>query len=58
MNLENGFKLIIFLTLFFIINYLIMLIRYENELRKRKIIQRNKIATLFPKGAFIKSIID
>ena len=53
MNLEAGFRLIIFLALFGFTNYLMMLKRYENELKKRQIIQKNRIAVLYPKGTFI-----
>ena len=53
MNLETGFQFIIFLFLFGFTNYLMMLKRYENDLKKRKIIQKNKITELYPKGTFI-----
>ena len=53
MNLEAGFQFIIFLVLFGFTNYLIMLKRYENDLKKRKIIQNNKLLNLYPKGTFI-----
>ena len=53
MNLEAGFRFIIFLALFGFTNYLMMLKRYENELKKRQIIQKNRIAVLYPKGTFI-----
>ena len=53
MNLEAGFQFIIFLVLFGFTNYLLMLKRYENELKKRQIIQNNRIRSLYPKGTFI-----
>ncbi len=53
MNLEAGFKFIIFLFLFGFTNYLMMLKRYENDLKKRQLIQKNRIATLYPKSTFI-----
>ena len=53
MNLEAGFEFIIFLILFGFINYLIMLRRYENEIIKKQLFQRNKISSLYPKGTFI-----
>ena len=53
MNLEPGFQFIIFLALFGLTNYLMMLKRYENDLNKRKHIQKNKILNLYPKGTFI-----
>ena len=53
MNLKAGFEFIIFLVLFGFANYLMMLKRYEKELNKRQIIQKNKILVLYPKGTFI-----
>ena len=53
MNLEAGFQFITFLFLFGSTNYLMMLKRYENDLKKKNIIQKNRIAELYPKGTFI-----
>ena len=53
MNLEAGFRLIIFLLLFGSTNYFMMLKRYENDLKKRLVIQKNRIAELYPNGTFI-----
>ena len=53
MNLEAGFRFIIFLALFGFTNYLMMLKRYENDLKKRQIMQKNRISELYPKGTFI-----
>ena len=53
MNLEAGFQFIIFLVLFGFVNYLMMLKRYENDLKKRQLIQKNRISNLYPKGTFI-----
>ena len=53
MNLEAGLQFIIFLVLFGFTNYLMMLKRYENDLKKRQLIQKNRIANLYPKGTFI-----
>ena len=53
MNLEAGFLFIIFLLLFGSTNFLMMLKRYENDLKKKNIIQKNRIAELYPKGTFI-----
>ena len=53
MKFEAGLEFIIFLVLFGFTNYLMMLRRYENDLKKRKIIQNNKISRLYPKGTFI-----
>ena len=55
MNLEAGFQFVIFLFLFGFTNYLMMLNRYENDLKKRKIIQKNRITELYPKGTFTVS---
>jgi len=53
MNIEAGIKFILFLVLFGVTNYLMMLRRYENEIRKRKFLQKNKISKLYPEGEFI-----
>ena len=53
MNLEEGFKFIIFLVLFGFTNYLMMLKRYKNDLKKRQIKQKDRISNLYPKGTFI-----
>ena len=53
MNLEAGFRFIIFLLLFGSTNYLMMLKRYQNDLKKRLVIKKNRIAELYPKGTFI-----
>ena len=53
MNLEAGFQFIIFLVLFGFVNYLMMLKRYENDIKKRQIKQKNRISNLYPKGTFI-----
>ena len=53
MNLEAGFQFIIFLILFGLTNYLMMLKRYENYLKKREIKRKDRISNLYPKGTFI-----
>ena len=53
MNFVAGFEFIVFMILFGFTNYLIMLRRYENDLKKRRLIQKNKITVLYPKGTFI-----
>ena len=53
MNLEAGFQFSIFLFLFGLTNYFMMLKRYENDLKKRQLIQKNRISNLYPKGTFI-----
>ena len=55
MNLEAGFRFIIFLVFFGFTNYLIMLKRYKNDLKKRQFIKKNRIAVLYPKGTFINT---
>ena len=53
MNFEAGIRFILFLLLFGGGNYLMMLRRYENDIRKRKFLQQQKISKLYPKGSFI-----
>ena len=53
MNFVKGFEFIIFVILFGFANYLMMLRRYENDLKKKRTIQKNKITFLYPKGTFI-----
>ena len=54
MNFAAGFQFIAFLFLFGSINYLIMLRRYEKDMKKKKISQINAISKLYPKKTFIK----
>ena len=54
MNIEAGCKYVIFLVIFGFLNYHMMLVRYENELRKINLIKKNKISKLYPKNTFIK----
>ena len=53
MNFEAGIRFIVFLVIFGFINYLMMLRRYENDLKKKKFLQDKKISRLYPKGSFI-----
>ncbi len=53
MTLDTGLRLFTFLVIFGVTNYLMMLRRYEKDLKKRKLIQKNKISTLYPKGTFV-----
>ena len=53
MNLEAGIRFIVFLALFGVTNYLIMLKRYENDMKKRNFLQQKKISKLYPKDSFI-----
>jgi len=53
MNFEAGIRFIIFLVIFGFTNYLMMLRRYENEIKKKKYLQQEKISKLYPKGSFI-----
>ena len=53
MTLEAGLRFLVFLIIFGFTNYLMMLRRYENDLRKKNIIQKIKISKLYPKGTFI-----
>ena len=54
MNFVAGFEFIILVILFGFGNYLMMLRRYENDLKRRQILQNNRIAVLYPKGTFIR----
>ena len=53
MNFEAGIRFIIFLVIFGVTNYLMMLRRYENYIKKKKLLQHKKISRLYPKGTFI-----
>ena len=52
MNFEAGIRFIVFLVIFGSTNYLIMLRRYEKDIKKKKFLQREKISRLYPKGSF------
>ena len=53
MNFDAGIRFIVFLVIFGVANYLMMLRRYENETKKKKLLQHKKISRLYPKGSFI-----
>ena len=53
MNFEAGIRFIVFLVIFGVTNYLMMLRRYENDIKKKKSLQYKKISKLYPKGSFI-----
>ena len=53
MNFDAGVRFILFLVFFGVANYLMMLRRYENDIKKRKFLQHKKISKLYPKGSFI-----
>ena len=53
MDIEAGFKFVIFLIIFGVLNYFIMLARYKYYLKETKIIKKNKISKLYPKDTFI-----
>ncbi|ABS83103.1 Conserved hypothetical protein [Prochlorococcus marinus str. MIT 9312] len=53
MNFEAGIRFIFFLVLFGVTNYLMMLKRYEKDIKKRKVLQYKRISKLYPKGSFI-----
>ena len=52
MNVEAGIRFIFFLIVFGVTNYLMMLRRYENAIKKKKFLQNKKISSLYPKGSF------
>ena len=53
MNFEAGMRFIVFLIFFGVTNYLIMLRRYEYDIKKRDFLQHKKISKLYPKDSFI-----
>jgi len=53
MNFEAGIRFIVFLGIFGFTNYLMMLRRYENDIKKKKLLQHKKISKLYPKGLLI-----
>ena len=53
MNFEAGISFIFFLIIFGFTNYLMMLRRYENDIKKKNLLQHKKISRLYPKGSFI-----
>ena len=53
MNFEAGIRFIVFLVIFGVTNYLMMLSRYEKDIKKKKYLQQGKISRLYPKGSFI-----
>ena len=53
MNFEAGIRFIVFLVIFGVTNYLMMLKRYQNDFKKKKYLQEEKISRLYPKDSFI-----
>ena len=53
MNFEAGIRFIVILIIFGFTNYLMMLRRYENDIKKKKYLQQKKISRIYPKGSFI-----
>jgi len=53
MDLIAGLQFILILFTFGIVNYFLMLRRYEKDIKKNKTLQLRKIAQLYPKGTFI-----
>ena len=53
MNFEAGIRFIVFLVIVGFTNYLMMMRRYENDIKKKKFLQQEKISRLYPKGSFI-----
>ncbi len=52
MNFDAGIRFIVFLIIFGVTNYLMMLRRYENDVKKKKYLQQEKISKLYPKGSY------
>ena len=55
MNLIAGLQFILILFTFGIINYFLMLRRYEKDIKNNKNLQLKKIAKLYPKNTFIST---
>jgi len=53
MNFDAGNRFIELLINFGVTNYLMMLRRNENDIKKKKYFQQKKISMLYPKGSFI-----
>ena len=53
MNFDAGIRFIVFLIIFGLTNYLMMLRRYENDVKKKKYLQQEKISRLYPKATSI-----
>jgi len=53
MNFQEGIRFIVLLIIFGVTNYLLMLRRYENDIKKKNLLQHKKISRLYPKGSFI-----
>ncbi|MBW3056145.1 hypothetical protein CU311_01830 [Prochlorococcus marinus str. MU1402] len=53
MNFDAGIRFIVFLIIFGFTNYLMMLKRYEKDIKKKKYLQQEKISRLYPKGSYI-----
>jgi len=53
MNFEAGIRFIVFLVIFGFTNYLMMIRRYENDTKKKKFLQQEKISRLYPQGSSI-----
>ena len=56
MNFEAGIRFIVFLAFFGVTNYLMMLRRYEKDIRKRDFLQKQKISKLYPKSHLFSEI--
>ena len=55
MDLIAGLQFILILFTFGIINYFLMLRRYEKDIKNNKNLQLKKIAKLYPKNTFIST---
>jgi len=53
MNFDAGIRFIVFLIIFGVTNYLKMLRRYEKNIKKKKLLQHQKITRLNTKGSYI-----
>lgn len=55
MNIVAGLEFFLLLIIFGLINFSIMLMRYTNDLKRKRISQLKKIASLYPKGTYIST---
>jgi len=53
MNFEAGIRFIVVVVIVGVTNYLMMLRRYENDIKKKKYLRQEKISRLYTKGSFI-----
>ena len=55
MNFYAGIRFIVFLIIFGVTNYLMMLRRYENDIKKKKYLQKKRVEVKKKRGELKKS---